>query len=465
MVKRSPGSPLRTRARLSVACAALGLWQGFAGGLVPRVWAQGNVLTPDAPHEVALSAPSPLPLLGPRYAPVTVDVAVTLGGYCFDGLMRRLMRRLQSESDVRLRVYPLRTDGELGAELLWAACDQKPEQCFVFLGELCGHSEWLRSPISGAAVSTVGGVREELWQAATRLGLDVSDLRIALQGHRYRRKLLALWSGAPTGATLPEVAVNGKRLSGAQLDSRVFDEIDLQRLRAQEALRKGAKLTRLYEQLREPSEEERRRDWRFPLFSRTPLREPVRPPEYVAIDTDGLPCQGPQLAPTTIVYVLQQETASSWAQTKLVFDVFGRYRDRVRLCILHAPITPSARRTSELLAQVSQVDERLFFRVMDELVEYMTRRYFISYDEMVAFLRRRGDFPKVAAAAARGRIRVQADLDQLRRLGLRSGSQVVLGGRLLFNWNAESLERELLRETRRGLLAKLRSRVPLSDGK
>jgi len=441
------------------------LWQALCGELLPMVRAHGDVLAPDALHEVALSAPSPLPLLGPRYAPVTVDVAVTLGGYCFDALLRRLQRRLQSESDVRLRVYPLRTDGELGAELLWAACDQNPKQCFAFLTELCGHSEWLRNPLGGAVVLTVGGVREELWQAATRLGLNVAELRTALQVHRYRRKLLGLWSGAPTGATMPEVAVNGKRVSGGQLDSRVFDEIDLQRLRAQEALRKGAKLTSLYEQLREPIEEGRRRDWRYPLFSRTPLREPVRPPEYVAIDTDGLPCQGPQLTPTTMVYVLQQETASSWAQTKMVFEVWGRYRDRVRLCVLHAPSTPSARRTSELLAQIAQVDERLFFRVMEELVEYMTRRYFISYEEVVSFLRRRGDFPKVAAAGARGRIRVQADLDQLRRLGLRSGSQVLLGGRLLFNWNAESLEQEVGRESRRGLLAKLRSRVPISDGR
>ena len=89
----------------------------------------------------------------------------------------------------------------------------------------------------------------------------------------------------------------------------------------------------------------------------------------------------------------------------------------------------------------------------------------VSYTHLDVYkrqlLRRRGELGKIEAASARGRIRVAADLDQLQRLGLRPGSFLVLGDRVITSWGGpDSLVQELTRATRIGLLAKLRSRTP-----
>ncbi len=441
----------------------MALVSGFCGW--PTAGSAGPLST-DAAQELTLSPSPVLPQLGPRYAPVTVEVSGVLGGSCPDALLRNLTRRLTPLYDVRLRFYPLRSSSERGEELLWTACDQKPEQCFAFLGELCAHPEWLASLGGSASLGSANpsDISPELWAAATRLGLDVADLQNSLRVHRYRRRLRSLWSGPLGSRLLPDVLVNGKRIVGAQLESRVFDEIDLQRQRAGEALREGAKVSTIFEQLSDPlreREDEKRRDTRWAPLVLGRFREPPRPPETVRVDVSGLPCQGPEIAAATLVYVFHHETFTAGAQARAVFDAWSRLRDRVRLCVLHAPITPSARRTSELIAQMAEVDTRLFFRVMEEIIDVMSRRYFLRYDEVAGLLRRRGELGKVEAASARGRIRVSADLDQLQRLGLRPGSFLVLGDRVITSWGGpDSLVQELTRATRTGLLAKLRSRTP-----
>ena len=59
----------------------------------------------------------------------------------------------------------------------------------------------------------------------------------------------------------------------------------------------------------------------------------------------------------------------------------------------------------------------------------------------------------------RGKIRVAADLDQLQRLGLRPAGLLIVGDRVIGSWATESLVNDLTRESRRGLLAKLRART------
>ena len=213
------------------------------------------------------------------------------------------------------------------------------------------------------------------------------------------------------------------------------------------------------------ADEEARTELRLSRFGLLSRRDPIRSPELGPIADRGLPCQGPALAPTTLFYFLQLETSADSQQAKAVLEVWSRYRDRVRLCVLHAPSTPSARRTSELLAQVAGVDERLFFRVLADFVELMRGRYFIRRDDLVNLLRRRGELGRVEATGVRGMIQLGADLDQIRRLGLRAESQVVLGGRQLGYWNVEILDAAIQKETRRGLLAKLRSRTAVLVGK
>ncbi len=443
---RTAGSVLR----FVVACALLCVTS--EGQAAPVVG--------DAAQELLLSAPPLLPQLGPRFAGVTVDVSGVLGGSCPAGLVRNLVRRLPQLHDVRLRFFPLRAGGERGAELLWSACEERPDQCFALLIELCDHPEWL-SPSAAAVLTSSASAEptEELWRAVERIGFDSSSLREALRTHRARPRLLFLWASVRSPRSVPDVLVNGRRVSGAQLDSRVMDEIDLQRLRAQQALRGGVPLSRLYEQLHDQalSDENRRPDSLWGPDTAALSRD-LRP-YPMRVDVDGLPCQGPQIAPTTLVYVLNHESFQAGAQTRSLLDAVARYRDRVRLCVLHAPITPAARRTTELIAQIAAVDSQLYFRVLDELSDVMSRRYFLRYDDVASLLRRRGELSKVEAATARGKNRVIADLDQLQRLGLRPAGQLLIDGKVLASWTTDSLSAELAQRSRQGLLLRLKKNL------
>ncbi len=414
----------------------------------------------DTAQDLVLSAPSQLPQQGPRFSAVTVEVSGVLGGTCPAALLRNLVRRLPQLRDVRLRFFPLRQGGERGAELLLSACEDKPEQCFSLLIELCDHPEWLTPAVSLTSIPTgTSEPSEELWNAVGRMGFDSQSLRDALRTHRARPRLLSLWASVRSPRLLPDVLVNGRRVSGSQLDSRVMDEIDLQRLRAQEALRAGVPLSRLYEQQREQSlaEDSRRTDSLWGQDSAERVREPR--PRSLRVDLDGLPCQGPTIAPTTVVYVLNHESFQSGAQTRSLLDAVARYRDRVRLCVLHAPLTPAARRTTELIAQVGAIDPQLYFRVLDELSDLMSRRYFLRYEDVALLLRRRGELGKAEAASAQGRNRVTIDLDQLRRLGLRPVGQLIIDGSVLGTWSTESLAQELGQRSRQGILRRLKKNV------
>lgn len=420
-------------------------------------------LPADVAQEIGLGPPPPVPQLGPRYAVVTVDVSGSLGGICPAPVLRNLVRRMPQLRDVRLRFFPLRSGGERGAELWTAACEEKPDACFPLLLELCEHPEWLNPSVTTTLgltgrSTTPGEPSEELWRTVARLGVDAGSLRDALRTHRQKRVLQAIWASARSNRLVPEVLVNERRVLGAQLDSRVMDEIDLQRLRAQEAIRNGTSLTRLSEQLRDTADDERRRF--EPLLSRMSMELGIDlPSRPVRVHLEGLPCQGPEIAPTTLVLVLHHESYQVGTQIRAVLDAVGRHRDKVRVCVLHAPLLPTARRTSELIAQIAAVDPRLLFRVLDDLAELMSRRYFLRYEDVALLLRRRGELSKVEAASARGKVRVMADLAELQRLGLRPALQVILDGKVWSTWTTESLSLAILQSSRQGLLARLKKNV------
>lgn len=441
------------------AMAALGRAVLSLGALLSIAWflprsAQAEPI--DAVIEVSATEPSVVPQLGSASAPLAIDVTGTLGGVCPAPLLRSLSKRLSDVRDVRLRFYPLRSTSENGEELLLTACEQQPSACIPFLIELCAHPSWLASSSPHLEQS------DELWSAARRLGLDVSDLQTALRVHRHRRVLRSLWEGPQKGQLLSDVRVNGKRIIGAQLESRIFDELDLQRERASEALRSGVKPSALHDYLRDPRrerDEDRRSLSRFSPSQFGRLRELPRTPDFAPVSLSGLPCQGPEIAPTTLVFVFHHETFQAGPQARAVMDAWSRLRDRVRMCVMLSPVTPSARRVSELLAQVAAVDPYLFFRVLDEVIDVMSRRFFLRYEDVMNVLRRRGDLARVEARAPQGRVRVAADRSQLQLLDLRPASYVIIGNRVVSAWSSDSLLADLTKETRRGLLDKLRIRT------
>jgi hypothetical protein len=406
----------------------------------------------DSIVEVSSSPSVPVPQVGSTSAAISVDVTGTLGGVCPAPLLRSLVRRLSDVRDVRLRFYPLRSVSERGEELLLTACQQRPSQCVPFLLELCAHPAWF----SGSSAAELS---DELWSAASRLGLSVADLQTSLRVHRQRSVLRTLWEGPLKSQLQSDVRVNGKRIIGSQVESRLFDELDLQRERAEEALRSGVQPALLHDHLTDPRrdrDDDRRSTARFTPSSFGRLREPLRHPDTVDVSLSGLPCQGPQITPTTVVFVFHHETWNAGAQARAVIDAWSKLRDRVRLCVMLAPVSPGARRISELLAQVAAVDTHLYFRVLDDVLDVMTRRLFLRYEDVVSVLRRRGELAKVESKVVQGRLRVAQDLAQLQLLDLRSESYVIIGNRVLGTWNTDTLLSTLTKETRRGLLDKLR---------
>jgi hypothetical protein len=71
-------------------------------------------------------------------------------------------------------------------------------------------------------------------------------------------------------------------------------------------------------------------------------------------------------------------------------------------------------------------------------------------------LRRRGDLAKVESKVAQGRLRIANDRAQLQLLDLQSASYVIIGNRVVGSWSRDTLLSDLTKETRRGLLERLR---------
>ena len=95
-------------------------------------------LVVDQTSEVPLAPPLRLPLLGPRYAVVTLDLFVAAGQKGGDVNLGLALRRVHEEPDVRLVLHPV-TGGPLAerrAEVIWEAFEQQPARCFEFISQL-----------------------------------------------------------------------------------------------------------------------------------------------------------------------------------------------------------------------------------------------------------------------------------------------------------------------------------------
>ncbi len=103
--------------------------------------ARATPLDPDRAHDTMLVQSSVLPEAGPHRALVTVEVSGTFGRLCPAPVLAVLWRRVSGRSDVRLRFVPQSANLPT-AELILAACETQPSQCFPLLIELCAHPEW-----------------------------------------------------------------------------------------------------------------------------------------------------------------------------------------------------------------------------------------------------------------------------------------------------------------------------------
>lgn len=462
-----------------VACSLCGGGSAAWGrGAIER--AVGGSLAPVAPvapvaldqaSEVPLAAPSRLPLLGPRYALVTLDLFLAVGQKGSDINLALAMRRVAEAADVRLLLHPVATGplAERGAEVIWEAFEQRPADCYPFLAQLFAHPEWLAATADG---------QEDLFLAAAAAGLDAQRLRRALREHRHRPVVNAQWQAVREYVRYPpELWVNGRRLRGTLTDAQLREELDRQRGRALRAFQSGTLLTQLYERLVSEESAQRaeesisgsRRWGRIPPPPSLQLGQSGLPGAKVSaprLDLTGMPSRGPRIAPVTLVLIGSLDSYGTYGVARAASDVWSRHADSVRLVFLHAPRSDTSQRIALLLAQVGLTDPERFWRLFDNILEVLPRRFFLRYADIEALIRRDGSLPLTEAGlrTAAADARVQKDLEQARRLGIENSPVVLVNGLPVRGAPlAEALETAIERESQRGLLQRLHTPPPRVD--
>lgn len=443
----------------------------------------GTVLALDQASEVPLAPPSQLPLLGPRYALVTLDLFVAVGQKGSDINLTLAMRRVAESADVRLLLHPV-TSGlvaERGAEVIWEAFEQRPTGCFPFFAQLLSHPDWLAATADG---------QEALLAAAAAAGLDTQRLRRSLLTHRHRRLVTAQWQALREQVRYPpELWVNGRRLRGTLTDAQLREELDRQRARAQRAMlqgpsaepdlsKSGPLLTQLYERLVAEESAQRteestvsygRRWGRIPSPPTPPPAAAAAPSARVPsprLDVTGLPSRGPRLAPVTLVLVGSLDSYGTYGVARAASEVWARHADSVRLLFLHAPRSDSSQRIAQLLTQIGLLDPGRFWRIFDGILEVLPRRFFLRYSDVEDLVRREGGLPFIEAAlrTPAAELHVRQDLEQARRLGIENTPVVLCNGLPVRGVPlAEALEAAIERESQRGLLQRLHAPPPRID--
>lgn len=427
----------------------------------------------DGDVELRLSPPSPLPLLGPRFAPVTLDLFLPFGARFSDSAFRLVLRLVRESGGADLRVQWRPTLGsavaERGTEAAWEACQQQPARCFGFIEQLYLHPEWLQ-PGSEA--------EDLLLAAAQQRGLDRARFARALAQHTHRARLNVLWQAQREVVRLPpEVWVNGRRLRSGLIEMQLAGEIDRQLVRAQKALSEGTRLAALYEQMVTEDRSGRSEPpgfWRPPPSSLSGVLRPSVPvpaeprrPQPVRLDLSTAPTRGPRIAPVTLTLVASIDAYTTFTLARAALDVWQRHPNQVRLCFIHAPRSDSSRRLAEQLAQLAILDEERFWRSFDQLIELLPRRYLLRQRDVEDVLRRSGDLGRVEAAMATGAgvAVVQHDLEQVRRMGIEYAPLLFVNGRPLRSagtGQAEFVDRAVREELEVGVFARLR-RPPARD--
>ncbi|MFO0577869.1 MAG: hypothetical protein U1A78_28000 [Polyangia bacterium] len=466
------------RARLTVAVvAALAELAGRGPSGQPGTRparAEEVAVTVDADVELRLSSPPTLPLLGPRFAPVTLDLFLPFGGRFSDSAFKLAMRiaRESAGGDVRVQWRPTLGSpvAERGAEAAWEACRQQPGRCFPFLEQLYLHPEWLQP----------GREPEELLLgAAQRHGLDAARFGRALTQHSHRGRLNALWQAQRDVVRLPpEIWVNGRRLRSGFIELQLAAEVDRQLVRAQKALSEGARLSEIYDQMLAEERSGRSdlpssiRTLSAPLTSpRSPLVRPTaveREPRrgLPRLDLASAPSRGPRIAPVTLVLVGSIDAYATFSLARAATEIWQRHADQVRFCYLHAPRSEMSRHFAELLAQAAMLDPEQFWRSFDALVELLPRRFLLRQRDVEDVLRRFGDLQRIEAALASKQAAavVQHDLEQVRRLGIEYAPLILVNGRPVRGaTQVDVLERVVKEELSLGLLSRLRRPPPREE--
>lgn len=242
-----------------------------------------------AAHEVVHVPPSPFPIRGPRFAPVTLDLYVQFGhnpSAAGSELVRRAVERANSSErnhgpDVREVLHlglmgPVTNSpgAELAAEAMLEA--DAEERVWPFVNHL----------VRERGLSLSAG---ELGRVAREAGLDGARFDAALADHRHLAAVeWQLADAQAHGHSAGELLVNGRRSSVWASDEGLQTAIDEGRRRAEALLDAGVPLSQIYDQLA--------------IADEPPPGDGVtHPRRRNAVDLTHALSRGPALAPVTMV--------------------------------------------------------------------------------------------------------------------------------------------------------------------
>jgi protein-disulfide isomerase len=171
---------------------------------------------------------------------------------------------------------------------------------------------------------------------AQELGLNMAKFKADMESHKYKAQIEAdQKAGATVGARgTPAFFINGRFLSGAQPIDNFKKIIDAEIAKADETLKKGVPLARLYDELQKNALAQ-------VAAGAAPGAAPGAPPGSdvrVAVDVGNSPAKGPKTAAVTIVEFSDFECPFCSRVVPTLHKIMEEYKGKVRVAFKQYPL-------------------------------------------------------------------------------------------------------------------------------
>ena len=370
--------------------------------------ALGEPLPGGRTAEVRVAPEPPLPVRGPRFAPVTIDVWLTLPATTVMAKTEPLLRRQLAAGDVRL-VYHL------------GGSEQAPSlQCLEALAEALREDRFF--PLLDALIERGLDPRQpaidEIARLAVDAGLDEETLRAALADRRHRDRASRWIVESRAAGHGNEILINGAQQSLQPTPNDLAQAIATQRKRARDLADEGVPLTLLYERMTRDEA----------LFGADPSRR-----RRVSIDLAGAPSRGPEVAPVTIVLFSSFACGPCKRLHETLKRVDERFPGRIRFVWKNLPASVPAAMTAAQFAEAAAARNG-FWAMYDHALQAPLRVYGLGPTELEAATRASGlDGAAIQreVAADGWRSAVQRDVDEARKLEITQPGTSVVNGLVL----------------------------------
>lgn len=329
------------------------------------------IAEPTAPgiDRMSHAAPSAAPFLGPRLAPVTIELYLALSDGGRSARAHYLATALREKHPMRIRViYHLvgRSGGSDGfAEAAREAFAQGRFAPFITEFYRNGHTPPWR----------------EVADIARRAGLDTERFARAMKDRRHRDDVRAAdYLRRRRGVLrIPGIAVNGVPVWPIQSMEDLETALDRASRRARAALSRGVKLADLFDRLVAL----RRADAPPPIVSRgrvegmTPKTEDEpRPPVWVGARLAAMrhPSRGPASARVPVVLVCTFTSRLCAQMYHHIEDLRRAYPDEVRVVFRHAPAAADKENRRIHLAALCATRQGVFWDLYDRVFRHFRTR-------------------------------------------------------------------------------------------